>query len=52
MVATGTFFLFFARPVQIVARNLAGRAATPAVLAEVIRYCGLNDPISRSTCAS
>jgi len=46
LVATGTFFLFFtAIPVQAVARNLAGRAASPAVLAETIRYYGLNKPI-------
>jgi peptide/nickel transport system permease protein len=46
VVATGTFFLFFtAIPVQAVARNLAGRAASPAVLQETIRYYGLNDPI-------
>ena len=36
VVATGTFFLFFnAVPPQAVARNLAGRAATPQVIAEV-----------------
>jgi peptide/nickel transport system permease protein len=46
LVATGTFFLFFtAIPVQAVARNLAGRAAGPAVLAQVIRDYGLNRPI-------
>src|SRR5689334_22881859 len=46
LVATGTFFLFFtAIPVQTVARNLAGRAASPAVLAETTRYYGLNQPI-------
>jgi peptide/nickel transport system permease protein len=45
LVATGTFFLFFtAVPVQAVARNLAGRSASPAVLAEVIRFYGLNRP--------
>ncbi len=45
LVATGTFFLFFtAVPVQSVARNLAGRSASPAVLAETIRYYGLNRP--------
>jgi peptide/nickel transport system permease protein len=45
LVATGTFFLFFtAVPVQAVARNLAGRSASPGVLAEVIRYYGLNRP--------
>ena len=45
VVATGTFFLFFARPVDIVARQLAGRAATPQVVAEVIRNLGLDQPI-------
>ncbi|MGI9009281.1 MAG: ABC transporter permease [Streptosporangiaceae bacterium] len=46
VVATATFFLFFkAVPEQSVARNLAGRAATPQVIAEVSRYYGLNRPI-------
>jgi peptide/nickel transport system permease protein len=45
VVVTCTFFLFFARPVDIVARQLAGRSATPAVIAEVIRNLGLNEPI-------
>jgi peptide/nickel transport system permease protein len=45
VVATGTFFLFFARPVDIVARQLAGRAATPQVIAQVIRNLGLDQPI-------
>ncbi len=46
VVATGTFFLFFlAIPEQAVARNLAGRAASPAVLTQVARYYGLNKPI-------
>ncbi len=45
LVATGAFFLFFARPVATVARQLAGHAATPAVIAEVIRNLGLNQPI-------
>jgi len=45
LVATGAFFLFFARPVDTVARQLAGRAATPQVIAEVIRNLGLNQPI-------
>jgi peptide/nickel transport system permease protein len=45
VVDSATFFLFFSRPVEIVARQLAGRAATPAVIAEVIRNLGLNDPI-------
>src|SRR5579859_2573247 len=47
VVATGTFFLFFtAIPKEAVARNLAGRAASPAVLHEVLKYYGLNKPIS------
>jgi len=46
VVATGTFFLFyFGVPEAIVARNLAGRAATPEVIREVTRYYGLNQPI-------
>jgi peptide/nickel transport system permease protein len=46
VVTTGTFFLFFtAIPVEAVARNLAGRSASPAVLAETIRYYGLNKPV-------
>jgi peptide/nickel transport system permease protein len=45
LVSTGAFFLFFARPVATVARELAGRAATPQVIAEVIRNLGLNQPI-------
>src|SRR5215470_14454922 len=45
VVATGTFFLFFeAVPKESVARNLAGRAATPQVIAEVSRYYGLDKP--------
>jgi peptide/nickel transport system permease protein len=45
-VSSGAFLLFFARPVDTVARQLAGRAATPAVIAEVTRNLGLNQPIS------
>jgi peptide/nickel transport system permease protein len=45
LVATGTFFLFFARPPITVARQLAGRAATPQVIQEVITNLGLNQPI-------
>jgi peptide/nickel transport system permease protein len=45
IVATGTFLLFFTRPVEVVARQLAGRSATPQVISEVIRNLGLNDPI-------
>jgi peptide/nickel transport system permease protein len=44
-VATLTFFLFFvAVPEGVVARNLAGRAATPQVIAQVERNLGLNEP--------
>ena len=45
LVATGAFFLFFARPVSTVARQLAGHAATPQVINEVINNLGLNQPI-------
>src|SRR5215469_13957133 len=45
IVATLTFFLFFvAVPEGVVARNLAGRAATPAVIAQVEKNLGLNEP--------
>jgi peptide/nickel transport system permease protein len=46
LVATGAFLLFFARPVDVVAHQLAGRAATPQVINEVIRNLGLNQPIT------
>ena len=45
LVATGTFFLFFTRPVDTVARELAGKAATAQVLNEVTARLGLNEPI-------
>ncbi len=46
VVASATFFLFFkAVPEVAVARNLAGRAATPQVIAEVTRYYGLDKPV-------
>ena len=45
LVATRTFFLFFARPVNTVAGQLAGHAATPEVIYEVIKNLGLNQPI-------
>ena len=45
LVASAAFLLFFARPVDIVAHQLAGRAATPQVIDEVIRNLGLNQPI-------
>jgi len=45
VVASLTFFLFFvAVPEGVVARNLAGRAATPQVIAQVERNLGLNQP--------
>jgi peptide/nickel transport system permease protein len=44
-VASLTFFLFFvAVPEGVVARNLAGRAATPQIVAQVERNLGLNEP--------
>jgi peptide/nickel transport system permease protein len=46
LVASAAFLLFFARPVDTVARTLAGRAATPLVINEVIRNLGLNEPIA------
>ncbi|MGO9079330.1 MAG: ABC transporter permease [Streptosporangiaceae bacterium] len=46
LVATATFLLFFARPVDTVARQLAGRAASPAVIQNVINQLGLNQPIA------
>jgi peptide/nickel transport system permease protein len=45
LVATLAFFLFFARNPAIVARALGGRAASSAVLAEITRRLGLNQPI-------
>jgi peptide/nickel transport system permease protein len=45
VVSTAAFFLFFARPVATVARQLAGRAATPQVINEVINNLGLNQPL-------
>jgi len=44
LVATVTFFLFFARPVNTVAHQLAGKAATPQIINEVIANLGLNEP--------
>jgi peptide/nickel transport system permease protein len=46
LVASGTFLLFFARPVATVARQLAGRDATPAVINQTIKDLGLNQPIA------
>lgn len=45
LVSTLAFFLFFARNPDIVARQLAGRAATSAVINEVTRNLGLNQPL-------
>jgi peptide/nickel transport system permease protein len=45
LVATITFFLFFARPVYTVARQVAGHAATPQIIQEAINNLGLNQPI-------
>ena len=45
-VATATFLLFFARPVEVVGRQLAGRAASPAVINETISQLGLNQSIT------
>jgi peptide/nickel transport system permease protein len=45
LVATIVFFLFFARPVYTVARQVAGHAATPQVIQEAINNLGLNQPI-------
>ena len=45
LVASGAFFLFFARPVATVAHQLAGRAASPAVINQAIRTLELNQPI-------
>jgi peptide/nickel transport system permease protein len=45
VVSTAAFFLFFARNPNIVARQLAGRAATSAIIAEVNRNLGLSQPI-------
>jgi len=45
IVTTSAFFLFFTRNPNIVARSLAGRAATGAIIAEVKRNLGLSQPI-------
>jgi peptide/nickel transport system permease protein len=45
LVATLAFLLFFARPVYTVARQAAGRAATPQVIQQAINNLGLNQPI-------
>jgi peptide/nickel transport system permease protein len=46
MIATAAFLLFFARPTQDVARQLAGRNATPAVINQAIHDLGLDQPIA------
>jgi len=45
LVASAAFFLFFARPVETVARELAGHAATAQTIQLVINNLGLNQPI-------
>jgi peptide/nickel transport system permease protein len=45
LVSTAAFFLFFARPVTTVARELAGHAATAETIQSVITNLGLNQPI-------
>ncbi|HEY2576680.1 MAG TPA: ABC transporter permease [Streptosporangiaceae bacterium] len=46
VVSLAAFLLFFARPHNTVARELAGRAATPQILQNVNKQLGLNDPIT------
>src|SRR5579863_5011116 len=46
VVSLAAFLLFFARPHNTVARELAGRAATPQTLQLVNKELGLNDPIT------
>lgn len=45
IVSSAAFFLFFTRNPDIVARSLAGRAATGAIINEVKRNLGLTQPI-------
>jgi len=45
VVSLAAFLLFFARPVNTVARELAGRAATPETIALVNKELGLTQPI-------
>jgi peptide/nickel transport system permease protein len=45
LVSSVAFFLFFARPVDTVARELAGHAATAQTIQAVINNLGLNQPI-------
>jgi peptide/nickel transport system permease protein len=46
VVSLAAFLLFFARPANTVARQLAGRAATAQTLSLVNKQLGLNDPIA------
>jgi peptide/nickel transport system permease protein len=45
VVTSAAFFLFFARPVQTVARQLSGREATPESINNTIKQLGLNQSI-------
>jgi peptide/nickel transport system permease protein len=45
VVSLAAFLLFFARPTDTVARQLAGHAATAQILAEVNKQLGLTQPI-------
>jgi peptide/nickel transport system permease protein len=46
IVSGAAFLLFFLQPKNTVARELAGKAATPQVLATVNRQLGLDQPIA------
>src|ERR1700733_2991109 len=46
IVSGAAFLLFFLQPKNTVARELAGKAATPQILATVNRQLGLNQPIA------
>jgi peptide/nickel transport system permease protein len=45
IVSLAAFLLFFARPTEVVARQIAGKAATPQTLALVTKELGLTQPI-------
>jgi peptide/nickel transport system permease protein len=45
LVSTGAFFLFFARPTNTVARELAGKSATAQTLQLIKKNLGLTQPI-------
>jgi peptide/nickel transport system permease protein len=45
LVSGAAFLLFFLQPKDTVARELAGRAATPEIFAEVNKQLGLNQPL-------